>query len=1303
LLETEADKVYLRQLEMVGFKSFAEKTKLAFEPGMTAIVGPNGCGKSNVSDALRWVLGEQSAKALRGAKMEDCIFNGTLNRKPLGMAEVSITFAECEGVLNTEYHEVTITRRVFRSGEGQYFINRTPCRLKDIQRLLMDTGIGTSSYSFMAQGRIDQILSARPEDRRAIFEEASGITKYKTDKREALRKLDYTEANLLRLADVIREVRRQIGSLQRQAGKARRYKTLKEELRGLDIFATKRRLTALNTRIQTTECDLADIAAALETVHTDVQECEARNAALHENMLDAERQIAHAAEEAMQAQGKLDRSQDMMRMNRQRIEEYREWAARDTREVDTLHRQLADQKDIAAGLTAEVEKGRAQRDALAATLRLAQQKYDAHRGEMDTARSRIQSLRDESVKLEALTARLQNQLVELENRERSNIVQRERMTAEKSQLARVVAGYSDRTATLAVELETLRETSAGAATRLERMEQELRDTRTQLRDLQQQRNKLHTAAARAEAQVDMLTDADDVQGDFPKGTQLLLDEGNPLQVDRAAILGTLATLIEAPPDHAIALEAALRAMLDALVVSTPDAARAMLGAVAARHAGPARLLAAESAPAPAPVTCSGTRLLDVCVCSPAAQPALARLLANVFVVPDVAAIPRVVPTGATVIAQDGTLIRGDGFCEFWMATPGESNPLARKHAIRTLQRELDALRRDVAARETESGALADTTENLEREIATARRALDEARRALAQKEGEQQLVVRESELAAKRHATVAWELDELTGKSQSWDTERLSITTQQDATRQQRERVAGAIDTQTRELNALETRVAELQADVTEARIASANVAQRVEHQEHQLAAATGRIEQLSSALEGRHAGLQSYESNIAKLITDNDAAAGAIEELEATVRRHTAQAAERRVARDSLAATLKQQEQSLAAKRADLEAKLGRKSDLEVLATELRMRRQTTVERVTGDYNLAIEQVMDEHDPDFDDEAPTLETVETRVAELRAKLEAMGPVNLVAIEEYKEHEERYTFLTTQEEDLIQAKQQLTELIRKINHTTSDLFRETFARANANFENMFTRLFNGGTAKLVLVDEDDILECGIEIIARPPGKRLQNITLLSGGERTLTAVALLFAIYMIKPSPFCLLDELDAPLDDSNIDRFIAVLQEFIRQSQFVVITHSRQTIAAADILYGVTMPERGVSRIMSMKFRDGRGGVLTANETDTAEEDAPALPPPSPASLAAPAPAHAADEAAEDAADDDDPLSPNAIIIPEIEALDPPPAHGNGDDEDDVFEDDNDDADDEADDDADDEEDDDEEDDDDDDDEDDS
>ncbi|MCX7591056.1 MAG: AAA family ATPase, partial [Kiritimatiellae bacterium] len=370
--------MYLKCLEMIGFKSFADATRLDFEPGITCIVGPNGCGKSNISDAIRWVLGEQSAKAIRGTKMEDCIFNGTDTRKPLGMCEVSITFADCEGTLGTEYNEVTVTRRVFRSGEGQYFLNKTPCRLKDIQRLFMDTGIGTSSYSIMEQGRIDQILSARPEDRRAVFEEASGITKFKADKKEAIRKLEYTEANLLRLADVIREVKRQIGSLQRQAAKARRYEELRAELRRFDVFATRLRIRVIETELKGLEARLGELDEAMSRLQREVTELEHGIAALQASLLDTEREIGLAMETGGQAQSRLDHTREIIKLNRKRIEEYGEWSERDSREIAATQEQIARQTTVLEELRTSVTKLEEEYSSAETLLRTARERLTAH-------------------------------------------------------------------------------------------------------------------------------------------------------------------------------------------------------------------------------------------------------------------------------------------------------------------------------------------------------------------------------------------------------------------------------------------------------------------------------------------------------------------------------------------------------------------------------------------------------------------------------------------------------------------------------------------------------------------------------------------------------------------------------------------------------------------------------------------------------------------------------------------------------------------------------------------------------------
>jgi len=1189
--------VYLKSLEITGFKSFADKTKLVFEPGMTAIVGPNGCGKSNVSDAIRWVLGEQSAKALRGSKMEDCIFNGTQNRKPLGMAEVSITFTECEQVLQSDFHEITITRRVFRSGEGQYFINKTPCRLKDVQRLFMDTGVGTSSYSFMAQGRIDQILSARPEDRREIFEEASGITKYKSDKREALRKLEHTEANLLRLADVIREVKRQIGSLQRQAGKAQRYKSLREEMRVLDLYAAQNRLKDFEKARLERESLVADLTARITAAHEEVQEAEERNVELRETILNMEREVSAVMEAGVHAQSKLDRTQDLIRINTQRIEEYRSLSERDTRELDELNRQLADRTVMLADLEGKLAAMKEQRQQAKLEMDECTASYEQHRKQIDGTRRRVQQLRDESLNAEAQASRLHNQLMQIETQERTTLIQRERLSAEKQQLAAVADDYRKRTETLRQTLEVLQGGVEETSERCHEIESRKQDAQVSIREEQQKRASVQSAMAARQATLDLLTDADEVQGDFPGGSRLLLDPGNPLQADLATLRGALAQHISAPEEYTRALETSLRSILDALVVGNAAAARMLISKVSSAQQGAARLVAfPEQSVFSLPVPAGMTSLASVVTAGNDAVRGLVNsLLGNVLVVDALEQVPDPVPAGFAVVTTGGILIRDNGVHEFWMGEPGATNPLRRKHAINAARQETLRLEQEAAASESRLQELHAVVQALDSQASESRHLLDASRRELAQKEGEAQMVAREAKTAAQRLETVTWELDELLRKGGTWDEQKNTLSTQQAELRLKRESVSEEISRQNHELQQLEIRHSDLQVQLTERRVSFAGTDHRVEQYAAQRESVSTRIGEIENALRGRSEGLLTYGASIAQLEAAVQAARDQLDGLESAVRTNAELAETLRRARSGESERLTELERLLAAARVQLEQRQDEKSKAEIQLMEVRMRRQNLCERIAADYNIPIRDVMDAEEPEWDAEGRlSVEDAETRVAELRTKLEAMGPVNLVAIEEYQEHEERYTFLSQQEADLQNAKKQLTEMIQTINITTSEMFRVTFEKANSNFESMFARLFNGGSARLVLVNEEDVLDCGIEIIARPPGKRLQNISLLSGGERTLTAVALLFSIYQIKPSPFCMLDELDAPLDDTNIGRFTEVLKDFLRQSQFVVITHNRQTISASNIIYGVTMPERGVSRIMSMKFRDAEGGVLT-------------------------------------------------------------------------------------------------------------
>lgn len=1178
--------MYLKALEINGFKSFARKQKLDFERGITAVVGPNGCGKSNISDAVRWVLGEQSAKALRGSKMEDVIFNGTDTRKPVGMAEVSITFADAEKDLGVGYNEVMVTRRVLRSGEGQYFLNKTPCRLKDIQRLFMDTGIGTDSYSVMEQGRIDKVLSARPEDRRAVFEEASGITRFKMDKREALRKLDQTEANLLRLADVIREVKRQIGSLQRQAGKARRYKDFMVDLKKLDLFLTREKMNASSSELSKLEVEINSLAKKVTSEQAEIHKAEADNASLRESLVRTEREIGSIQETCVQAQSKLDHTHEMIRLHRQRIEEYQRMEERDSSEIEDFKRQIDSRKtqeaDLARLLTKTSEESKKADDALAVCL----DRFNSSRVQLDALRTTVQKLRQEAVDTEGTSSRLQNELTEIETRERANDIRRERLTAERSHIERSVDAYQKRNQEMAAALEGLASKSEQANQKMESLSTERDGASERLTELRRQLGEVESLISAENARIDMLKEKSSEIDALPSGTRAVL-EGAAEGIDNSAIMGTLASSVEVEPNYQKAFESAARAWLDTVLVRNASDALSIIRAAQTGSLGAIRLLAPLTQQIQAPQMNGLDALISHVKADGEALAVLQSIIPGIAVINDIDSAPSPMPAGVTCVTRDGALISPAGAFEIWTGEAA-TNPFTLKHTLSDCEAKIANLEAQRTQTASEIETLSMRLKEMSAEMAAAQASSAEHSRALALKEGEAQVLKKELEEAKAKFDTVSFEVETLQKEGQSGDESKSSIAARLSEIRKRRDAITLEVAQNTESLHKLENKNSEINSELTDRKVEAASLSQRLEHVSSQHEQVAISLREIENAVQGRSRGIAAYVESREKLTTEIERSTAMLADLEKSVETNTAKVEGLRLNRDKQQKELSQMEVALSTRRDELDSIRSRKSDLDVKQAESKMRRQNMLDRVLSDYSVTLEDISNEPEPEWDESGrPSMDAVETMVAEIKTKLDAMGPVNLVAIEEYSELEERFAFLTEQEQDLINSKQHLMDLIRKINRTTSEMFKATFEQANIHFGEMFKRLFNGGTAKLVLVNEEDILECGIEIIARPPGKRLQNVSLLSGGERTMTAVALLFAIYMIKPSAFCLLDELDAALDDANIGRFVSILTDFVKMSQFLVITHNKQTIGAASTIYGVTMPERGVSELVSMKFRE--------------------------------------------------------------------------------------------------------------------
>jgi len=1184
--------VHLKQIDIIGFKSFGEKTRLQFEPGMISIVGPNGCGKSNVSDAIRWVLGEQRPTSLRCARMTDLVFNGTDTRKPLGMAEVAITFADCEGLLDTEFNEVTIARRIFRSGDGQYFINKNPCRLKDIHRLFMGTGIGTTSYSVMAQGQIDAILSSRPEDRRAVFEEAAGITKFKADRKEALRKIEHTDINLTRLSDVIREVKRQISTLQRQAGKAQKYKALRDQLRSFDIFLTRRRLADLDVRIRELDRSIQELSEKIAVYADFVSESEEESTRIHHVISATEEQIADLTEKATRADNSYLRAQEVIRVNHQRIEEYKAWAERDTLEISGTQRQID-------GLTMQMESLEQKRilmqNASAGEreqLTAAQQAFSGHERLINETRDTLQIIRQQSVECERSTAQTQNQLSELESRQRELFMKRERLTSEQRQVGENLKTFEKNSLTIKAALDQFVEERDTVRERLELLEEEREISAAELKSLHSVVARLQSEAAARQAQIDLLNDKKESAGDYPAGSLKLLDPENPLGIDTSVILGPLAEKFNAPKEMRLALEASLRAWLDAIIIRDGAAARTILARLQAEgKQAAARIIVAESASTVEPLAVPPglTALLTHITVEKGFQPAAERLLGAIFLADSADAVPTVIPAGTSVVTRAGTIFHSNGTMELWMPESQLSSPLARRMLLADTTEQLARVQADLAAQRDRQEQLNARTGELSLQIIGIRSELTEISRKAAQADGEYQSACRDVARARARFETVNQEVEGILSVTSGDDENREELLERLHALLEKRTVLLEQTTEKSGSLNQLESVFSTLSHNLTECRITLSSSTQQLEHTISQQKNIENHMEELNRTISGRSQGVKSYEESIGRLNIEIRNLETNLEPMKVEAETLHAKITETRGERTMHQRALEKNEATLAERRRALDSTRESRNKAEVGITEARMHHQNHLDHVYNEYGVSSEELITHPDPLWENgEQPPLPEIAARVARLNSEIHEIGPVNLVAIEEHKEYEERYAFLKAQEEDLLKSKEQILDLIATINSKSSELFQQTFQQANLNFQEMFTKLFNGGEAKLVLLENrEDPLECGIDIIARPPGKRPQSVTLLSGGERTMTAVSLLFAIFKIKPSPFCLLDELDAALDDSNIGRFVLALKDFLAHSQFLIITHNQHTIAASDLVYGVTQQEKGISKIISMRLNE--------------------------------------------------------------------------------------------------------------------
>jgi chromosome segregation protein len=1225
--------MYLKSLTVLGFKSFADKTTLNFQPGVTAIVGPNGCGKSNVSDAIRWVLGEQSAKALRGGEMADVIFNGTDGRKPLGMAEVSLTIGGMDGEhlsaagVEIAYNEVTITRRVFRDGGSEYYINKTPCRLKDIQQLFMGTGVGRTSYSIMAQGNITQILSSKPEDRRMIFEEAAGITKYKSQKKEALRKLEYTEQNLLRVADLVREVKRQIGSLQRQAGKARRYKQIAAELQHLDTQLARHQFDVLQAEIQERQAHAEQLRSEIESRSASVLQCEDEIAQLRDRLSELEQAINLRQQQGMELKGEMDRHQSRIQFNEERLKEL---ASQNTQALADIN-QAEERREIArqelAAVTASLESART---SLARHRQALEEKQQGLRQVEDELRQAQEALRQAQAQAFAAAqdlSRVRNEITALDLQKQGNVVRLEKLSAEKIQLEEERTRLEARLQEFAASVEAEQLNAQTQRGSVEQRQARLRELQEELARAGAQLDALLREQAEKRSRLNVLEQLEAGHEGFSEGSLAALKQSQH-------VLGSLADRIRVPDPFVTAIETALGHHLQLVLTEQPESAREILADLSLNRKGRASIAplafvrngngngaASETPPggephAPAPAEApelNGVPLpaLAVVQSDGSVQPLVERLLGETRIVRDLEAASQAwlasggafhfVTLDGAVLSRAGIYTGGDNRGN---GAGKAASILGRKNQMADLESALGALQERVAEASRNKGALQSEQTELQAGLQQAQTELRAQEVAIATHQGEFKALENSRRLLHQKIETVVFEVQSLAEQQQEGLQKRdaLQLRAAELETREQ------SCQARVGELNAtlesLRLRRDQATASLTESRVALATQEQMLAAGHQQSQTLEQRVRELTQLIEQRRGEVASFTGRKDQAEAEMQQSRARIEKLEYEREQVNAQSAALLAQKQAQEAEIHGREESLREERRRLTEAQERRAALEVELAQKHMGVQNLRERVQQKYHVNLDDVRSECITiTFADEGPAKvhvlspeemaasgagtdwTAVAQQVDVLQQRLDEMGPVNLVAIEEYEETEQRYQFLSKQHDDLVQAKAQLLEVINRINTQTREMFRATFEQIRENFRLMFTEVFGGGKADLVLLDENDLLESGIDIMARPPGKQLQTISLLSGGEQTMTAVALLFSIYQVKPSPFCVLDELDAPLDESNINRFIKVLQRFLEHSQFIIITHNKRTIGMADVLYGVTMQEHGVSKIVSVKF----------------------------------------------------------------------------------------------------------------------
>lgn len=1173
----------IHKLEIRGFKSFPDKTVLEFRPGITSVVGPNGCGKSNILEAIRWAMGEQRVRSLRSKKMEDVIFNGSESRKPVGMAEVRLVLSNHDGCgpqSMSDYPEIMITRRLFRDGESNYEINNVPCRLSDITDFFLDTGVGKNSYAIIEQGRVDQIVASKPEDRRVLIEEAAGISRYKSRKEAALKKLEMTRQNLQRIADVVAEVKRQGTSLKRQASRAERYRQLSERLRTADIGLHAYKCRELERQV-------ASLKAKLDADRAELVRNESQLALISANLekdrlaaLEAEKELKQLREAHHRVDIQLTSVRGLTQTNRTRSEQLVER----TKRVEQDQSSIQEKIHQAEALRKEVEE---REISIRVDLKAVADELVRAASEAQEAERTLQSRRTEMDRLKDDIFRGLQEAAQARN-------QRESLTRRAAEIDRSLQKHEDETAeaaamrekeqaertSLATRAAQIAEQRKAALLRKEELSGKVRDTRQRISSLRADLADKEKALAGNRGRLVSLMEIQTSYRSYNDGVRYLMqNREDSLAQD---LLGPLGEIIDVPPEYQKAVAAALGERLGHLVVTAPR--EGVKGAELLQQAEAGRSTFIPLQPRSQRSATSGglpeglPRLRDLVRFREGFEELGDFLLDRCFLVEDVRhGLQLWERNGIEVdlVTPQGELITRHGEVTGGTVARNNEELFERRREIEELERRVSAT--EATCRELQT-SLTREEANLEELTALLQKTdqelqdlnVQEVRIKKDLERADAQIAV-----ADRRLEVLRLERERLVREknSQADELRKLEETVSRlEATRSEQEQRRQALSLGMEEMLQASQQKAQ---QASEIKIRTAQLEERSKSIHKEFQSALENLKNLESRLAELADEMSRNAAEEQRLVQEAAHLASQEKELmeEARVQRGRIDELEHEAA--ELSARVKSSDQEATALSGRVKGMRETVHSLEMESARIDQALQALMDKIADRYQVDVREVPVPETPPAEDE----------IKELRANLEAMGEVNLAAISESRQIEERLKFLVEQEDDLKKAVDSLYTTINAINKTTRERFREAFDSVNEKFREIFPFLFGGGEARLDLTDEEDLLETGVDIMARPPGKRIQNMDLLSGGEKALTAVALIFSIFLIRPSPFCLLDEVDAPLDDANINRFNEMIRRLSDQTQFLVITHNKRTMEHADCLYGVTMEEPGSSGVVSVEF----------------------------------------------------------------------------------------------------------------------